>query len=383
MKPRRFKLAAYLIVPYLCFFLLLSAAAMLQPSYTWDLVGYIGSSIDSTDAKVIHRATFEAIRPIASNKNIQLENPYRIDVASNPFHFAEQLPFYSIKPVYVVLMKELHHLGLPFPRAAVFISAASNFVLAILLWYWLSPYLSGLPLLAASSLIMLSPNILELSRWAAPDCLATLIAAVGLYMILERSRYFWGCSLLVLDVWVRTDALVLAGIILFVLFLRRRLDFYQFATLSFLALGSYFAINHFAGSYGWPALFYNSFSGGLIAPGETIVHISLRAYLHQIVLGMYLWLVTAGFALYILLGALAIWMNRTSLYAYIVAAVLASRVVSYVLYPNGDQRYTAVLFVVVLVALVVAVRLRTGPQTVIAQEHDNLDSVPVAVSVAP
>jgi hypothetical protein len=44
-----------------------------------------------------------------------------------------------------------------------------------------------------------------------------------------------------------------------------------------------------------------------------------------------------------------------------VAAVLAARAVSYALYPNGDQRYTAVLFVVIPVALVIAVRLSTLP----------------------
>jgi hypothetical protein len=353
------KLSRLAIIPYVCFFLLLSAYAVLQPEYTWDLLGYIGSSVDSTDARTIHDVAFDAIRPFAAKKDIQVDNPYRVDVAANPYHFAEQLPFYSIKPIYVALIKGEHRLGIPFPRAAVAISALSNLLLALLLWRWLSAYLGGLPLATACTLIMLSPNILELSRWATPDCLATLVAALALYLILEPRLYFWGCSFLVLAVWVRTDVLVVAGIVFMVLLLRGKLDFAEFASLSLLSLGSYFTINHFAGNYGWPALFYNSFQGGLTTPGETLIHFSRSAYLHQVVRGAYLWLISGSFALYLLLGGLAIWLERSSLYANMIAAVLAARVVSYVLYPNGDQRYTAVLFVVIPVALVIAIRQST------------------------
>jgi hypothetical protein len=370
------KLSRFAVVPYVCFFLFISAYAVLQPEYTWDLLGYIGSSVDSTDARAIHDTAFDAIRPFAAKKDIQVDNPYRADVAANPYHFAEQLPFYAIKPLYVELIKVEHRLGLPYPRAAVAISAVSNFLLAMLLWRWLSAYLSGLPLLASCTLIMLSPNVLELSRWATPDCFATVVAALGVYLLLERNLYFWGCSLLIVDIWVRTDVLVLAGVVFLVLLLRRKLDVVEFASLCLLSLGSYLAINHFSGNYGWAALFYNSFQGGLAAPGETLIHFSRSAYLHQVVRGAYLWLISGSFALYLLLGGLAIWLNRASLYTDVVAAVLGARVVSYILYPNGDQRYTAVLFVLIPVALVRAVRLCTmRGSTSMGEPHAHQDSL--------
>ncbi len=347
----------YLQIAYLCFFLLLSAWAIRQPHYSWDLLGYVGCAVDSTDPKDIQRAAFDAIRNAPSDEDIRVDTPYRADVAANPYHFTEQLPFYSIKPVYVALIKGLHRAGMPFQKSAIAISAGSNFLLAVLLWQWLAPYLSGWSLAAACSLIMLSPNILVLSRWATPDLLATLVAAVAIYLILEQKSYFWGSALLLLDVWVRTDALVLAGVVFAVLLVSRKLDIAQFAALSLLALGSYFTINHFAGNYGWSALFYNSFMGGLAAPGETVIHLSRSAYVHQVVRGAFLWLISGSFALYVLLGGLAVWLNRSSLYSHMIAAVLAARALSYALYPNGDQRYTAVLFVLIPVALVIAVRL--------------------------
>jgi hypothetical protein len=346
-------------IAYFSLFLLLSAWVVFQPQYTWDLLGYIGSSVDSTDAKVIHKIVFDAIKPVSSGAEIQVDNPYRADVAANPYHFAEQLPFYSIKPVYVELVKVVHHAGVPFPRAVISISAVSNFVLAAILWFWLSSYITGWALAGACSLIMLSPNILALARWATPDCLATAVAALAFYLILERKKCFWGCGLLVVNIWIRTDALVLAGIVFATLLLCRKLDVVEFASLCVLALASYFIINHFSGTYGWPALFYNSFLGGLVAPGETVLHFSRSAYLHQVVRGSFLWLIYGSFALYVLLGGLAIWLGRSTIYAYMVLAVITARVVSYFLYPNGDQRYTAVLYVLVLVSLVIGVRQRS------------------------
>ena len=368
------KRSLYLQIPYLCLFLLLSVWAIRQPHYTWDLLGYVGCAVNSTDPKIIHDVAFDAIRDAPSDEDIHADNPYRKDVTANPYHFAEQLPFYSIKPVYVASIKVLHQAGMPFQKSAVAISAASNFLLAVLLWQWLAAYLSGWSLAAACTLIMLSPNILVLSRWATPDCLATLVAAVAFYLVLERKSYFWGSSILLLDVWVRTDALVLAGIVFAVLLITRKLDIMQFAALSLLALGSYFTINHFAGNYGWPALFYNSFMGGLTAPGEAVIHFSWSAYVHQLVRGAFLWLISGSFALYVLLGALAISLNRTSMYSHMCAAVLAARALSYLLYPNGDQRYTAVLFVLIPVFLVIEIRSKISGQSENSQRRQTVQA---------
>jgi hypothetical protein len=349
------KRSAYMKIPYLLLFAVLSAWGVLQPEYTWDLLGYVGSATKSTDVVVIHDAALNALHSVRPTAELQADMPYRVDMVANPYHFAEQLPFYSIKPIYVALIQGLHREGLPFPRATVTISAVSNFALAVILWLWLTPYLNGLPTAVACTLIMLSPNILVLSRWATPDCLATAVAALGLYLILERKRFFWGSAILVFDIWIRTDGLILAGLVFVLLLFLRKLDFWQAASLSLTALASYFAINHFGGNYGWSALFYNSFLGGIVAPGEMLVHISLAAYLHQLVRGTYMWFTFGAFPLYMLLGGLAVWLNRYSIYSYVIVTVLGARILSYLFYPNGDQRYTAVLFVLVPVALVIAV----------------------------
>jgi hypothetical protein len=280
------------------------------------------------------------------------------------------------------LIRVLHQTGMPYQKSAVAISAASDFLLAVLLWRWLAPYLSSWSLAAACTLIMLSPNILVLSRWATPDDLATLVAAVAFYLILERNSYFWGSALLVLNVWIRTDALVLAGLVFAVLLFSRKLDIVEFAALSLLALGSYFTINHFAGNYGWSVLFYNSFLGGVIAPGEMIIHISRSAYLHQVVRGAFVWLISGSFALYLLLGGLAISLNRSSMYSLMCGAVLAARVLSYLLYPNGDERYTAVLFVLIPVSLLVGLGSRTSGRSENSQSSSHVHGAYASINLS-
>jgi hypothetical protein len=102
---------------------------------------------------------------------------------------------------------------------------------------------------------------------------------------------------------------------------------------------------------------YNSFLGALVAPSETIVHVSFSAYAHQVIREAYLWLVSGSLSLYLLLGGLAIWLNRSSMYSDAVIAVLATRTICYLLYPTVDLRYTAVLSIVISVALVIGVLL--------------------------
>jgi hypothetical protein len=105
------RLLSWMVVPLLSLFALLVASAVVQPQYTWDLVGYIGCSVDGGNPRAIHPETFAARREISNDEDVQLDNPYGVDVAANPYHFSEQLPFYSIKPICVLPIKAFHRLG--------------------------------------------------------------------------------------------------------------------------------------------------------------------------------------------------------------------------------------------------------------------------------
>ncbi len=66
-----------------------------------------------------------------------------------------------------------------------------------------------------------------------------------------------------------------------------------------------------------------------------------------------------------------LWLRKSSPYAQMAAvAVLGSRLVSYALYPNGDQRYTAIMYLIIPVALVLAVSMemaeRAGRTTLVS-----------------
>ncbi|MBV9889241.1 MAG: hypothetical protein JO119_22090, partial [Acidobacteria bacterium] len=127
--PSPIRLSPLTTIPYLAFFLLLAVWAVLQPQYTWDAVGYVGASIPGANPESIYQQTFVAMKPILANKaytEVQPDNPYRADVIANPYHFAEQVTFYSIKPVYVDLIRGFHRAGLSYPKSAVAISGISS-----------------------------------------------------------------------------------------------------------------------------------------------------------------------------------------------------------------------------------------------------------------
>src|SRR5580698_8465603 len=135
--PKPKSLSPLTTIPYIAFFALLAVWAVLQPQYTWDVVGYVGASSDGANPELLYQQTFSAMKPIIANPanaEVQPDNPYRADVVKNPYHFAEQIPFYSIKPIYVDLIRGIHRVGLPYPKSAVAISAVSSFALAALLW---------------------------------------------------------------------------------------------------------------------------------------------------------------------------------------------------------------------------------------------------------
>ena len=62
------------------------------------------------------------------------------------------------------------------------------------------------------------------------------------------------------------------------------------------------------------------------------------------------------------------------MYSYMCAAVLTARALSYLLYPNGDQRYTAVLFVLIPVFLVIEIRSKISGQSENSQRRQTVQA---------
>lgn len=345
-------------VPAIVFILLLSgvtAMAILKPKFDLDSLIYVASAVHNRDAGEISRIAYGSLSHIPDVSSM-MTGEYQSGLASNPYYLCEQLPFYAIKPLYIAALSSLHALGLPYATALVLLSAGPYFLLGLLLWKWVTRHLGNWQALGTCGAIMLFPALLFIGRLVTPDSLGLLASAIAFYLILEREAYFYGCAVLVISIWVRTDMMILAGITMLLLLYRRRIDWAQFACLSSLALASNLAINHFSGNYGYRALLYHTFVQHIAAAGEVVVVFTPRMYVGAFARDLYLMVLSSEifvFAFMVLVTYKAV--KSANLYFDFALLTVVYRVIFYILFPSVDVRYGALMYVIPPLALIFAV----------------------------
>jgi hypothetical protein len=274
------------VVVFILFLGLLGALVWLNPVYDWDTLPYTALALATSSDPVSLQA--EAYRAVDSQVPEQVarlltssgpDPDYRRDMATNPWHFAEQLPFYSVKPLYVLALTGLHRAGLRILMATRLLSAGSFAVLGIILFLWLRRCASALLASAAACCVLATPEFLRTGALTYPDAFFSALALAGLYLVFARGKLFPGLCLLVLLPLVRSDGLVLVALVLAYLAWKNPKFPARYA-LSILAVEilANRIIGFLARGYGYQTLFYHSFVGRLAAPAETIVHITLADY---------------------------------------------------------------------------------------------------------
>jgi hypothetical protein len=237
---------------------LVFAMGLGMPIHNWDMVAYTAAAyrLDGLRATELQSATFADVASEVTPAEVHdaTTSAYKAAVFNDPNSLEQNLPFYTIKIVYVELMRLLKRAGVPYPEASYAISAffASLSILSIAV---LSAHF-GVPLFW-TPLFAVFAGFHNLPRYSTPDAIACFVALISVYLFIKnrRSIYF----LAVLMPLIRTDLLLLS-IILMVLIYYVRKD-RRSVIFGFLALLTYMGVNHFAGSYGYITLFNFTFIG--------------------------------------------------------------------------------------------------------------------------
>ncbi len=281
------------LVAYAVLLSLVSIHLYRNPIYDMDAFQYMGNALlmEETDPVIVHQRVYSEvglrIPKAARDHLLGLESGAPQDLtassrarATDPYRFAEFLPLFAIRPLYNQTLWLASKTGLGLVRASILISVASYFLLGALVMVWVSRHVNALLAFIMASLSMLSPPLVELGRHMTSDALATLFAFFSLYLIFERRFLTAGLAVLLASIYFRTDNVVLAGPVILVCWLERRLDFVKASVLAVLALSSALAINHFAGDYGIKMLYYRNFvNAPIVAPAEMTVKFSFHDYL--------------------------------------------------------------------------------------------------------
>ena len=339
----------YLHLLYVLVFAGLSIGAATRPIVGWDVLGYRGAAAPCSNPTCISEYAH------ANAPRVTGENDYTRAVALNPYHFSQQLPFYSIKPLFVLAIQILTAVGVPLYWAPFIVSAVTYFLLSLLVLRWL-----GQPVLAA--VVMLLPPVLLVARCPTPDCLGLLLVAAGFYLISVSGRRFLGCGVLVISVWARPDFVILCVLAFLWLWHTRRLDLSELGVLSLLAIGSNIIINHLAGNYGWTTLVYHSFVHKLVAPGEMVVNVAPALYARLVIHTTFQAFLSNGMFLLVLAVGCLLWYAWQDMPVGLAAVALSARVLAFALFPNADLRYLApaTLMISIAVILVLTKKLAIG-----------------------
>ena len=325
------------------------------PIYAMDAVQYMGNALlmEDTDIVNVHRRVYAelsrwvpqtALRELLGNEPgaPKDQNDSRRERARSPRRYAEFLPLFAIRPLYNQSLWLVSKTGLGLVRSGILISAASYFAIGILLLVWLNRYAGAVFGSAMALLMMISPPLTELGRELTSDAQSSFIAFASLFLIFEKRRLASGLALLLASVFFRTDFVVLAGPVILVCWLEKRIDFWKASVLALLAAGSVLAINHFAGDYGIKMLYYRNFVGVPVAPAEMTVQFSFYDYLSALRSGITLAL-NSFFIPFFLLGVVGLMAKELRA---LFGVTLAYVILHFVVLPNWQERWVALFYLV-------------------------------------
>ncbi len=310
-----------------------------------DLLGYAGNVAlsDTGDATQAHRMVYrEALTPHLRGLDTD-ERQGRVmrRRASDSDYSALYLPYFSIKPLYVLTMEAVHKFGVSVVDSSRLVSALSYFAVAVVVWLYTRSWL-GL-------LILVIPETLVLGQANEPDGMSASLLLLGLWMLFLKRRDL-GLLPLFLALWVRPDNFILCLLALGVLVFQQRLEIGKAAVLFLLCVGSQVLISHYA--YGWRELYAHTFLGA--EPGTAAVF-GLRDYLHAFTKGV-IDLLHSTVPVFALLGLVCFPRVEPGL-RQVLAIVVVFSGVRFVMFPSYEVRYYAPFFIVTSTAAVILATL--------------------------
>jgi hypothetical protein len=327
------------------------------PLYDLDMLGYMANvtALETFGASRIHAAVYSELprhvpegtrAHLLGQDNAGPDSASRRDRARNPDHFAEFLPCFAIRPLYIEILHILRRLGIDLVKVTILGSVLPYIALAVLIFVWSARYVG--PVLASlfAFLLAVTPPILGLARYSGPDSLSTFWTCLALYFIFERKLLALGLVFLLSSVYIRTDNVLLAlAVLAYLCLLTNELDKWKAALLAVVAVVSVFAINHFAGDYGWRMLYYRGFIAAPLAPGEFVAQFSFADYKRALRTGLSA-LVNGHFIPYLLFGSIGYLTLRRRALGAVFAIVTAFAAVHFVIFPLVEDRYFSLFYVI-------------------------------------
>jgi hypothetical protein len=343
------------VLLYIVFSLTLATVCYLRPLPTFDRYLYAGAvaSLRYSDPGAIHqvaRAEFDAT-PNPFQFDSVASEPYFVDVYASSQHFAQQMGLFRVKLGYVAAGYVLWRAGLPVLVGLRLISAGCLFSVALALLVWSRSAL-------LSSVLLLTPPILNMGRMVTADPLSTLMIFLALFALAYRKTQL-SIFLLIASIWVRPDDFILVLILLAWMAWQRQCYPISGGASALVALVSTIFVNRFAGLYGWRVLMQHGFVKPEVAPLTHPVAINFSGYLHALA-GLRA-IPYTFMAVFSFISAVA-WkrLPRESIFYRLLPVIAACVLIRLLIFPNFDDRYFVWAYLFGAVALMDATCFRSS-----------------------
>lgn len=225
-----------------------------------DLLGYAGSVALAETGDVVRAHDLVYREPLTPHlRGLDASGKPDADVkqaadmrrrAADPYYAALFLPYFAIKPLYVLALEAVHAVGLSVTDSSRAVSTLFYFGIAVMLWAYTRSWLS--------LLVLVLPETMLLGQANEPDAMSCLFLLLGLWLVFFKRRDM-GLLVLVLAIWVRPENALLCLLVILVLLIDGRLDVPKAAVLALLCVGSDVLINHFG--YPFRDLYHHLLSG--------------------------------------------------------------------------------------------------------------------------
>jgi len=365
----------------LCLLLALVGMAVTTPArHNWDMVAYLAvaqTMLGTTDAEQVHQRVWQQVTdavPEPTLRRLQgraLSNfrgprqrdtlAYRQVVAQDPLAFSQQLPFYSVKPLYPSLIALATHAGIAPVAASSAISKVAWLLLGCVVYALLLMRFRPVVALAIALALMAMPMTRALASYGTPDALATLLLLWAVLLLMRSSvngfaTYTVMAALMLLELAVlaRPDSLLLLLLVVLWLVLQQPQRWLTGSVIAVGAITIWWVQCRLAGNYGWAVLFYHSFIDYLEYPAAVRPNFSLAElvpiYYKQIELTrQFFWFVAVGLVA-IVVRQLRNGRSDKQVWALIV--LLAFMLAHWLLFPDQKDRMMLAPYLFILISSV-------------------------------
>jgi hypothetical protein len=336
--------------------------AGLHPRHNWDMIPYMGCVIQKTTptSETCHAETYKILRQELGDKEFDKlsDNEYTLTMESNHEAFAENLPYYTIRIVYVSIINFFYQLGVPLSFSTVLPSLISIFFIILTLFFVLNKELKNSLVASVISLIILflSPTI-YMARLSTPDSLSALFLILISVAYLYRTNWFLLFLLMTVSIMIRTDNVIWCLLLLlFETFSSSEKKNKGLMLLFMFGLTSvYLTINFLYSNGGWEVLFYSTFIERQNFPLSQTPPLIIGQYIRTMITQTpkflpWILLIFLGFYYLKIKNLKTLLMNRGS---KIILVCILSFLSKFVLFPSFDARFHFVLLLIVGITLTV------------------------------